>query len=89
MDVDRARGLTRRQLSLLVWCAMISPLIRHVPGAAGKGSWLTGLLTLPGALLLGLLLLRCCHHIPPACLVSACGARRSACATGRRGCRRR
>ena len=48
--------LTRRQLALLLWGAMLSPLVRRLPGAAGRGAWLAALLALPPALLLGSLL---------------------------------
>lgn len=50
---DRPSGLTSRQLSLLVWTAMLAPLVRQTPAAslpaAGKGAWVSVLLTLPGA----------------------------------------
>jgi len=59
MGDDRPDVLSRRQLALLLWCALISPLIRQAPGAmvsaAGEGVWLSALSCMPAAAVLGLL----------------------------------
>ena len=53
-----ADRLSSRQLGLLLWAGMVSPLIRQIPAsmtdAAGNGVWLSGLLCIPAAGLLGL-----------------------------------
>ena len=58
MDERRAL-LTPRQLGLLLWAGMVSPLIRQVPGSmtdcVGAAAWLSALLCVPAAGLLGLL----------------------------------
>ena len=50
--------LTSRQLGMLLWAGMVSPLIRQVPGVmtdlAGGAAWLSALLCVPAAGLLGL-----------------------------------
>ena len=50
--------LTSRQLGMLLWAGMISPLIRQVPGVmtdfAGGAAWLSALLCVPAAGMLGL-----------------------------------
>ena len=57
---ERPSGLTPRQISLLLWTAMLAPLVRQAPGAAlpaaGKAAWISALLTLPGAAALSLAL---------------------------------
>lgn len=59
---DGSRRLTSRQLGLLLWAGMISPLIRQVPGpmteSAGGAAWLSALLCVPAAGLLGLFIAR-------------------------------
>jgi len=56
----REDRLTRRQLGALLWGIMVSPMIRQAPGgavtAAGRGVWLSALLSLPAAALLGVLM---------------------------------
>ena len=60
MDDEHGGLLTRRQLGLLLWTGMVSPLIRQAPGAmtdfAGGAAWLSGLFFVPAAGLLGLFL---------------------------------
>lgn len=57
---ERPSRLTPRQLSALLWTAMLAPLVRQAPGAAlpgaGKAAWISALLTLPGAAALSLVL---------------------------------
>lgn len=57
MPEKNGAPLSRRQLGILLLSVMVSPLIRQVPGAmtlpAGRGVWLSALLCLPGAALLG------------------------------------
>lgn len=52
--------LDRRQFGILLWAMMVSPLIRQVPGAmtasAGRGVWLSALISLPAAALFGVFL---------------------------------
>ena len=57
---EREGRLSSRQLGLLLWAGMVSPLVRQVPGSmtdtAGNGAWVSGLLCVPAAALLGLFL---------------------------------
>ncbi len=66
MNESGSRLLSRRQLAVMGWVALLSPLIRQVPGSvaplAGRASWLCGALALPPVLLLGLLLDRLLHR---------------------------
>ena len=60
MRDPRPDGLSRRQLGALVWGALVSSLVRMAPGsmlpAAGGGAWLSAALSVPGVLVLGLVL---------------------------------
>lgn len=55
---ERGGLLTSWQLGLLLWAGMVSPLIRQVPGVmtdfAGGAAWLSAMLCVPAAGLLGL-----------------------------------
>ena len=66
---ERRDLLTSRQLGLLLWTGMVSPLIRQVPGAmtgfAGGAAWLSALLCVPAAGLLGLLTARALRSRAP------------------------
>lgn len=60
MDEEKRSILTRRQLLVLGWVALLSPVIRQLPRTAvhmgGRGSWLSPLFALPLLLLYALLL---------------------------------
>ena len=59
MDELRDAPLSPRQLGALLWASGVSPMIRRAPGAvgpAGRAAWVSALLCLPAAWLLGLLL---------------------------------
>lgn len=57
MDESRGGLLSSRQLGLLLWAGMVSPVIRQIPGsmtgAAGNAAWVSALLCVPAAALLG------------------------------------
>ena len=57
MADQRTNTLSRRQLAILLWAVMVSPLIRQVPGTmtalGGRAVWLSVLLAVPAVLLLG------------------------------------
>ena len=56
----REDRLSRFQQGALLWCAMVSPMIRQAPGAAaaaaGRGAWVSAVFALPLGAVLGLAL---------------------------------
>ena len=54
----REDRLSRFQQGALLWCAMVSPMIRQAPGAAaaaaGRGAWVSAVFALPLGAVLGL-----------------------------------